>query len=114
MKEQLIVYSPETFISTTRKITTGTKAGIFIIDVTTAIGSTLVVTIQAEDPISGKTWDILETASIATTGTTVLRVHPELTASANLIAKDILPQGINVKLVVTGFTVGSISYLGVE
>ena len=66
--------------------------GVFIIDCT-AIAATpsVVFTILGYDPVSTKTWVILASAAVTAVSTTVLRVHPELTASANLIAKDLMP-----------------------
>lgn len=77
--------------------TCGTTGGLFVIDVTAATSTPSVVfTIQGVEPLSGNVWTILASAAITSTGTTVLRVHPSLTASANTIAKDMLPQAINI------------------
>lgn len=71
--------------------------GIFIIDVTAVTATPSVTfTIAGVDPASDKTWTILASAAITATGTTVLRIHPDLTAAANTIAKDMLPQAIKV------------------
>lgn len=65
---------------------------IVVIDVTAATSTPSVVfTIKGYDPLSAKTWDILASAAITGTGTTVLRVSPYLTAANNTIAKDIVP-----------------------
>jgi hypothetical protein len=71
--------------------------GVFIINVT-AISATpsVVFTISGTDPASLAKWTILTSAAITGTGTTVLRVHPSLTAAANTVAKDVLPQAIEV------------------
>jgi hypothetical protein len=77
-----------------------TQGLIVVIDVTAAVASPSVVfTIQGVDPVSAKTWDILASAAVTGTGTTVLRVHPEITASANLIAKDVVPAYFTVTAV---------------
>ncbi len=70
----------------------GARGVLVVIDVT-AITSTpsVVFTIQGYDPTSGKYYTILASAAITGVGTTVLRVHPELTGSANTIAKDFMP-----------------------
>lgn len=95
---------PRTIFASTARTATesatfacGTLGGIFIIDATavTATGS-VVFTILGCDPASGKTYTILASAAIVGTGTTVLRVHPELTAAANTIAKDMLPAAVKV------------------
>ena len=62
-----------------------------IINVTAAGTSTLTVTIQGKDPISGDYYTILASAGLTTTGMTVLKVHPGITAAANLSVSDILP-----------------------
>lgn len=48
-------------------------------------------TIEGKDPSSGKYYTILTSAAVASVSTVVLRVHPDLTAAANLVAKDMLP-----------------------
>jgi chemotaxis response regulator CheB len=53
--------------------------------------ASVVITIQGYDPATGVTWDILAAAALDAVGNRVLRVSPHLTASANLIAKDIVP-----------------------
>jgi hypothetical protein len=83
--------------TSTSTIACESAAGFFVINVTAASATPSVVfTIKGVDPISSATWDILASAAITGTGTTVLRVHPELTAAANTIAKDFLPQAVAV------------------
>lgn len=73
---------------------------VVVIDVTAlTAGASLVFTIQGVDPVSGATWDILASAAVVATGTTVLKVHPALTASANAVAKDVVPARVRVKVV---------------
>lgn len=65
---------------------------LVIINVTAASATPSVVfTVKGVDPVSSATWDILASAAITGTGTTVLRISPNLTAAANTIAKDIVP-----------------------
>lgn len=65
---------------------------IAVIDCTAVTDTPSVVfTIQGKDPASGKYYTILASAAIVGTGTTVLRVHPDLTAAANTVAKDMVP-----------------------
>lgn len=70
-----------------------------VIDVT-AITSTpsITVTIQGKDFSSGKYYTLLASAAITATGTTVLRVFPGATASANVAANDILPTNWRVSV----------------
>lgn len=66
---------------------------ILVIDVTAVTATPSVTfTIQGKDPLSSKYYTILASVAISGTGTTVLRVHPDLTAAANTIAKDMLPR----------------------
>ncbi len=69
------------------------RALIVLIDTSAEVASASVVfTIKGYDPTSGLTWDILSSAAVTDDNTTiVLRVSPDLTASANLIAKDHVP-----------------------
>lgn len=68
-----------------------------VIDVTAATATPSVVpTIDGRDPLSGQWYNILTGAAITAISTTVLRVHPEVPASANLIAQDFLPETYRV------------------
>jgi hypothetical protein len=76
----------------------GGQGAIVTIDVTAATASPSVVfSIERKDPTSGKYATILDSAAITGTGTTVLRIHPELTAAANTVAKDMMPAIWRVK-----------------
>lgn len=72
----------------------GQHRGLHLTINVTAITSTpsVVFTIQGKDEISGSYYTILASAAITGTGTTVLRVYPGLTASANTVANDVLPK----------------------
>lgn len=84
----------------TLRVAGGAQGLIVVVDVTAAAGTPSVVfTIKGVDPVSTKTWDILASSAITGTGTTVLRVSPHLTASANAIAKDIVPAYLTVAAV---------------
>jgi hypothetical protein len=73
---------------------------LVIINVTAASATPSVVfTIKGVDPVSDATWDVLASAAVTGTGTTVLRVSPHLTAAANTIAKDIVPAYFTVSAV---------------
>lgn len=75
----------------------GSGQGLFFIDVTAASATPSVVfDILGVSPGSSATYTILQSAAVTGTGLTVLRVSPHLTAAANAIAKDILPQAIKV------------------
>jgi len=65
---------------------------VAVIDATAITATPSVVfTIEGKDPTSGKYYTILASAAIVATGTTVLRVHPDLTAATNTVAKDMVP-----------------------
>lgn len=82
--------------------------GVFFINVTAATDSPSVVfTIAGVDP-TGAAYTILASAAITGVGATVLRIHPALTAAANTIAKDVLPQAI--KITATHADADSITY----
>lgn len=68
--------------------------GVFVVIDVSAVAATpsVVFTIQGYDPASASWYTILASAAITGTGQTILRVHPELTAAANLVAKDVLPR----------------------
>jgi hypothetical protein len=87
--------------ATTATFNTACRGGIFIIDITAVSGAaSLTFTIKGQDPASGKTYTILASAALVAVATTVLRVHVELTAAANTIAKDMLPQCVQVAVTV--------------
>jgi hypothetical protein len=77
-----------------------------VIDITTITGTTptLTVTIEGKDPTSGKYYTILASAALNATGTTVLKVYPGLTASANAVANDVLPRTWRVRTTIGGTT----------
>lgn len=88
---------------------TGYRGGHIIIDVTAVSGSpSLTFTVQGYDATSGKTYTILASAAITSTGTTVLKVYPGLTAAANAAANDVLPD--NWRVNVTHGTSDSVTY----
>lgn len=80
-----------------------------IIDVTAVTATPSVVpTIDGLDPASDKWYNILTGAAITATGTTVLRVHPDIPAAAQLTAQDFLPA--KYRIVMTHADADSITY----
>ena len=59
----------------------------------------VVVTIQTKDKASGKYIDRLASVSLTASGTTEYTVHPDLAASANVVAQNFLGENWRVKLV---------------
>ena len=87
----------------------GHKGGHVIIDVTTLTGgASIVPTIQGKDPVSEKYYTLLVGAAIVGTGTTILRIYPGLTASANVIANDIIP--FKYRVIMTAADSKSVTY----
>jgi hypothetical protein len=74
----------------------------FLIDVTDLEAGTPSITpvIEFIDPASGKKFTILSGAAIATVTSVVLRISPDLVAAANLIASDLVPELMNVRIAV--------------
>jgi len=68
-----------------------------VIDVT-AVAATpaLTVTVAAVDRLSGQVVTILASAAISTVSTTVLKIGQGLTAAANLVANDLVPNVFRV------------------
>lgn len=89
-------------------ITYGCKAIDVIIDITAGTTPALTVTIDGKDPASGKYYNLLTSASLASSATTVLRVGPGLTVAANLAANYYLPR--TIRIVVTAGNANSITY----
>lgn len=70
------------------------NSAVIVIDITTLTGTAPTATFifQGKDPVSGKYYNILTSAALAATGTTVIRVSPYgLTAGANTFALDFVP-----------------------
>ena len=81
----------------TRTIACCQSSGLFFINVTaTSATPSVVFTIKGVDPLSSATYTILASAAITGTGLTVLRVCSDLTPAANTIAKDLLPQALEI------------------
>ena len=81
--------------------------GVEVVVDLTAVGGTTptcVVTIEGKDPISGKYYTLLASASLTAVGTTVLTVFPGVTVSANTAASRPLPRTWRVKTTIGGTT----------
>jgi len=83
---------------TSQQFHVGQARGLIVIIDVTAIAATpsVVFNVRGFDPISGKSYLLLASAAIVAVSTVVLRIHPELTAAANLIAKDLCPNIVEV------------------
>jgi hypothetical protein len=93
------------------------SSGIFFINVTAVTATPSVVfTIAGVDPASSATYTILQSAAITGTGLTVLRICTHLTAAANTVAKDLLPQALKITATHadTDSITYSVSYMGTD
>lgn len=109
-KDSQVVFSSAARTATSSvTMSTHCMAGVFVINVTAASATPSVVfTIAGISPAASTEYTILASDAITGTGTTVLRIHPELTAAANTIAKDVLPQAL--KITATHADADSITY----
>ncbi len=84
--------------TSTKDVVVENAAGLFIVIDVTLDPSTasIVFNIDGLDELSGNAFTLLDSAAITGVGTTILRISPHLTASANTIAKDIVPPVIRV------------------
>ncbi len=84
--------------SSTKEVYVEKAHGLFIvIDVTLDPElASIVFNIDGFDQTSGKAWTLLDSVALAAVGTTILRIGPELSASANTIAKEAIPPMIRV------------------
>jgi hypothetical protein len=92
-----------TAVATSQDISNHDGTGLVLTIVATAVVNTpsVTFTIEGKDPTSGTYYTILTSAAITGAGTTVLRVHPDLTAATNTVAKDMLPAVWRVKTAVS-------------
>lgn len=82
-----------------------------VVDVTANVGSpqeSVTPKIEAKDPVSGKWYTLLTGTALTAVATTVLRVGPDLTASANSVAKNYVPDLVRITMTQAGS--GTITY----
>jgi hypothetical protein len=85
------------------------KALTVFIDATAVTATPSVVcTIDGKDPLSGKYFNMLTSAAIATVSTKTMRIGPGLAAVANLTIADFLPSAM--RIVMTHGDADSITY----
>ena len=70
---------------------------VLVVDCTVyPAAASVVVNVDGVDPTSGTSWTILDATAVTATGTSILRISPEMTASAGAIARDVVPSIIRV------------------
>jgi len=89
----ILVSQARTATENSRDILNRNAKGCHIILDVTSVTATpsIVVTIQGKDNLSGKYYTILSGSAVTGTGTTVYKIYPGITASANVSASDVLP-----------------------
>ena len=90
--------------------------GVKVFITTGAFGaseSTMTVTIQGKDPVSGTYYTILSSASLSASAFTVLSVYPGLAVTANVSANDVLPKTWRVTYAASNWGTGG-STLGIS
>ncbi len=76
---------------------------ILVVDCTLyPAAASVVFNVDGVDPTSGTAWTILDSTAVTATGTTILRIGPEMTASAGAKARDVVPPVVRVTPVHTG------------
>jgi hypothetical protein len=80
-----------------------------IVNITVATTATLQVTLSGLSQ-SGYLWQILQSASLAATGVTALKIGPGLPVTANLVANDLMPAQLRIAVAVTGTIAYGIDY----
>jgi hypothetical protein len=81
-----------------------------VLDMTVVTASpSVTLEIDAKDTASGKYVSLLTGAAVTTISTNVYEIHPDLTAAANSIAKDILPHTWRIKVVANNANSGTYS-----
>jgi len=73
----------------------------FVLDVTLdAASASITPNFDAHDRISDKTFTLLDGAAVAAVGTTVYKIGPGLTAAANTVANEYLPEWLSFTMAV--------------
>jgi hypothetical protein len=85
------------------------KGVIVVLDVTDVdSGSLPSLTLTIQGKVYGKYYDILESTAVTGKNKYIYKVHPAFTASANLIAKDVIP--LEWRVVVTHGNANEVEY----
>lgn len=71
------------------------------VSATAATTSTLKVSLQGVDEVSGSTWSIADSGSLSAVGTTAVRVHPSLVSASGFVG-DLVPPRFRVVAEHTG------------
>jgi hypothetical protein len=70
---------------------------ILVVDCTAyPAAASVVFNVDGVDFLSGTAWTILDSTAVTATGTTILRIGPEMTVSAGATARDVVPAIVRV------------------
>lgn len=83
-------------------VTNQAARGIQVFTDLTVLGasSTVTVTIQGKDPVSGKFFTLLAGTAVASVTTQMLTVYPGLTAAAGTVATQVVPRSVRISVAV--------------
>jgi len=91
--ETVLASAARTVTTASADLTNYNQRGVHVaVDVTVAGTSTLTVTIQGKDPVSGNYYDLLIGTAIAAAGLVILKLYPGIGTLAGGAASDILPR----------------------
>jgi len=85
--------------------------GIKVFTNATVVGTSVTVTLQGKDSVSGQYYTLLAGAAIVAPGTQVLTLFPGAAVTSNVSANDFLPAVWRLSVAVTGtcsFTIGAV------
>lgn len=106
---KILLSAARTTTQTTGDIDTGGSQFLNVVLDMTVVGTgSVTLTINGKDPASGKYYLILAGAAVITNSTNRYKVGPAVTASANAIAQDYLPD--TIQLVVTANNANTATY----
>lgn len=74
--------------------------GLLIAIIASSPGAAPSVTFTVQGKIGDQYYTLLASAAITGAGTTILRISPDLTAAANTIAKDMIPNSFRINAAV--------------
>ena len=92
------------------------SSGNMIVDITAITGTspTLTVTLQGKDPASGKYYDIIASAALTATGTTMIKIMPGGQIAANTSANNGIPKVFRVIAAAGGTTPSITGTVGIN
>ena len=88
--------------------------GCIVVLQTTNIGTgSITLSINGMEPLSNYVWTILSGTAVTTNTTVLYKVHPNLPASANSVAQDILPRSWQVVVTANNANIATYAVYGI-